>query len=164
MFIRAWRSSTVPGQFVGAHPVDFLGREERRGLQALALQRAERFEHPLARNVLVGVGPVHGVFQVVARRCGAQHHVGHIFLFFGLQRLHHLGRAADADQQNTRSQRVEGPGVAHLDALVTSLLQGELDFADHVGRGPFQRLVQHGDVALLEVEAPEVELSLGHMQ
>ena len=33
-------------------------------------------------------------------------------------------------------ETTETVGVAHLDALVTGLLQGELDFADHVGRGP----------------------------
>ena len=112
--------------------------------------------HRLARDVLRGVGAVDGVFEVEAGRGGAQADVGFVLLLFGLERIDHLGGAADADHEDARGQRVEGAGVPHLDSAVAQAVEREFDLADHVGRGPFQRFVDDGDVALFEVESPQV--------
>jgi hypothetical protein len=47
--------------------------------------------------------------------------------------------------------------VADLDFPVAEAAQRELDFADHIGRGPAQGLVQYGDITLFEVETPQVD-------
>ena len=104
-----------------------------------------------------GEGPVDGVFEVVAWGRGAQHHVGDVLLLLGLQRIDHLGGAADADQQDAGGERIERAGVAHLDFPVAEAAQREFDFADHIGRGPAQGLVQYGDITLFEVETPQVD-------
>ena len=150
------------GQFVGARPVDLLGRVDGRGLQPFAGERGERLFDRFARDVFVGIGPVDLVFEVVARGRGAQHHVGYVLLLLGLQGVHQLRGAADADHEDARRQRVERPGVSDLDLAVAELAQGEFDFADHVGRGPAEGLVQNGDVALFEIDAAQVQRFSGH--
>ena len=58
-----------------------------------------------------GEGAVDGVFEVVAGGRGAQHHVGDVLLLLGLQRIDHLGGAADADQQDAGGERIERAAV-----------------------------------------------------
>ena len=129
----------------------FLGRIERRRLQTLPRQAVERFEHPLAGDVPGRIGFVDRVFEVVARGSGPQHQVGHVLFLLGLERIDHFGRLADADEQHARGQRVERPGMPDLDAAVAQPVQGELDLAHHVGRGPAQGFVDRGDVARFKV-------------
>ena len=150
-------------QFVGPHAVDLFGRIDRRRLEAFARECGEGFEYLPARDVLRGEGRVDGMFEVVAGGRGAQHDVGHVLLLLGLQGVDHLGGAADADQQDARGQRVERARVADLDLAVAEPAERGLDLAYDVGGRPAQGLVDDGDVALLEVEAPQVECLL-HQQ
>ena len=103
------------------------------------------------------------MFEVVAGGRGTQHDVGHVLLLLGLQGVDHLGGAADADQKDARGQRVERARVADLDLAVAEFAERELDLAYDVGGRPVQGLVDDGDVALFEVEAPQVECLL-HQQ
>ena len=145
------------GQLVGARAVDLLGRVDGRLLKPLARERREGCEDLFARDMFGGEGAVDGVFEVVAGGRGAQHHVGDVLLLLGLQRIDHLGGAADADQQDAGGERIERAGVADLDFPVAEAAQREFDFADHIGRGPAQGLVQYGDITLFEVETPQVD-------
>ena len=78
-------------------------------------------------------------------------HAGDILLPLGLQGVDPLGRPTDADQQHPRSQRIERSGVTDLDLAKSRLAKVEFHLAHDVRRTPAIGLVDHGDIALLEV-------------
>ena len=144
-----------PGEFIGASAVDLLGGVYGRGLEPLSGKFRQGFFDGIAGDVLPGIGLVDFVFEVVAGGRSPEHDIGNILLLLGLEGVDHLGCASDADEQDARSQGVEGPGVPDLDASVPEFPERELDLAHDIGGGPPQGFVQDGDVPLLEIDAAE---------
>ena len=102
------------------------------------------------------------MFEVVAGCRGSEPDVGYILLLLGLQCVRHFGGLADADDEDARRQRIERAGVADLDFRVSQIAEREFDLAHHVRGGPSERFVDHGDVALFEIDAPQIEFGGAH--
>ena len=105
-------------KLVCAHTLDLLGRVDGGSLQTLARKVAEHLLNPFACDVVGGVAAVDGVLHIVTRSCRAEFNVGDILLLLGLQGVDHLRGLAYADDEHSRSKRVECAGVTDLYLLV----------------------------------------------
>ena len=137
------------GHFVGADAIDGLGAEQRRNLLLRSQEGREDGADGFLRHLVVREHPVHFLFQVVGRRRSAKTDTGDILLVMVLELLCALAGRAEAHEQHARRQRVQRPGVAHLQVLLAEVPEGrELNLPDDIGRGPPPGFVNGQDDAV----------------
>lgn len=83
----------------------------------LAFEALQHFFHQLAGDVFGGISSVNLMLQIVAGRGGSQTYVGNVFLGVVLEFLDALRGPSGTHNHDTRSQRVKGSGMTHLELL-----------------------------------------------